>query len=161
MSVVYSEGIARWDEDHDLVARAGDGWEDYRRSVRRWVPRWKRWHRGAEESSARLYVDSDCPECSQLGGWLLDRGPVGMSIEPARSYPGPALERITYDPGDGSAHERGVAAVARALEHLSLGWALMGMLARLPVLVRVLQFLTDASGGEPRKATDHPACLTQ
>ena len=162
MSVIYSEGIARWDEDHDLIARAGERWDDYRRSVRRWLPRWKPYSRVATaEHHARLYVDSDCPECSQLGGWLLDRAPVGLSIEPARSYPGAALDRITYDPGDGSRHERGVAAVARALEHLSLGWALLGMLARLPVLVNALQFLTDASGGEPRTTSDHPACLTQ
>ena len=161
MSVIYSEGIARWDEDHDLVAGAGRAWPEYRRAVRRWLPRWKPLSReAAGEMAARLYIDSDCPQCTQLGGWLLARSPVGMSIEPARSYPGPALERITYDPGDGSPHQRGVAAVARALEHLSLGWALVGMLARLPVLVNALQFLTDASGGEPR-TTDQPACLTQ
>lgn len=161
MSVIYSEGIARWDEDHDLIARAGTGWTEYRRAVRRWLPRWKPFWRDMDgAATARLYVDSECPECTQLGGWLLDRAPVGMSIEPARSYPGPALERITYDPGDGSPHQHGVAAVARALEHLSLGWALVGMLARVPVLVNVLQFLTDASGGAPR-STNHPACLTQ
>ena len=161
MSVIYSEGIARWDEDHDLIERAGTGWSEYRRAVRRWFPRWKPYVRSAVANDpARLYIDSDCPECSQLGSWLLDRAPVGMCIQPARSYPGAALERITYDPGDGSSHQHGVPAVARALEHLSLGWALVGMLARIPVLVNVLQFLTDASGGEPR-ATDHPACLTQ
>lgn len=161
MSVIYSEGIARWDEDADLLARAGDGWHVYRRSVRRWIPRWKPFHRGGGEGSARLYIDSECPQCTQLGRWLLERAPIGVSIEPARSYPGPALERITYDPGDGSAHEQGVPALARALEHLSLGWALVGMLARLPVLVNVLQLLTDASGGGPRKTTPQPACLTR
>lgn len=161
MSVIYSEGIARWDEDRDLIARAGTEWAEYRGAVRRWFPRWKpHSSANAEKNPARLYVDSDCPECSQLGRWLLARVPAGLSIEPARSYPGAALERVTYDPGDGSVHQGGVAAVACALEHLSLGWALVGMLARIPVLVNVLQFLTDASGGEPR-ATDHPECLTQ
>jgi protein-S-isoprenylcysteine O-methyltransferase Ste14 len=151
MSVAYSEGIARWDEDRDLIARAGADWDAYQRMVRRWRPRWKPFDRSLIGAApARLYVDSECPECTQLGRWFLDRDPVGLSIEPASSCPGPALERITYDPGDGGGQERGVAAVARALEHLSLGWALVGMLARLPVLVQVLQFLTDASGGEPR-----------
>ena len=162
MSVIYSEGIARWDEDRDLIARAGDGWLDYTRSVRRWVPRWKPFHAAsAGAPPARLFIDSACPECSQLGRWLLSRAPVGLSIDPASDYPGRVLERIAYDPGDGMPIALGVAAVARALEHLSLGWALLGMMARLPVLVNVLQFLTDASGGEPRRPNDQPACLTQ
>lgn len=161
MSVIYSEGIARWDEDRDLIARAGDGWTGYTHSVRRWIPRWKPFHLAIVGAPpARLFIDSECPECNQLGRWLLSRAPVGLSIHPAHEYSGGALERITYDPVDGSPHQSGVAAVARALEHLSLGWALVGMLARIPVLVNVLQFLTDASGGEPRR-TDNPACLTQ
>jgi hypothetical protein len=44
-----------------------------------------------------------------------------------------------------------VEAVARALEHLHIGWALLGCLLRLPVICQFAQFLTDASGGEPRK----------
>lgn len=159
MNVVYSEGIARWDEDHDLIARAGEGWERYRDSVRRWLPRWKPFDASVlNRGVARLYVDGSCAECTQLGRWLLARNPVGLSIDSAESYPGPSLERITYDPADGSGHESGVAAVARALEHLSFGWALVGMVARLPVLVSALQFLTDASGGEPRpRPTDQHA----
>ena len=161
MSVAYSEGIARWDEDGDLIARAGADWGAYQRAVRRWRPRWKPFDRSLIGAApGRLYVDSECPECTQLGRWFLDRNPVGLSIEPASSYPGDALERITYDPGDGGRHERGVAAVARALEHLSLGWALVGMLARLPVLIQALQFLTDASGGEPRVRPAHCSTST-
>lgn len=156
MSVVYSEGIARSDEEHDLVERAGGDWDAYRADVHRWLPRRRPFDRSRIGAPpGRLYVDGECPECTQLGRWLLDRDPVGLSIQPASAYPGPALERITYDPGDGARHEQGVAAVARALEHLSLGWALIGMLARLPVLVQALQFLTDASGGEPRVRAAH------
>jgi hypothetical protein len=42
-------------------------------------------------------------------------------------------------------------AVARALEHVHLGWALLGWLLRLPVICQVAQLLADASGAEPRQ----------
>jgi hypothetical protein len=61
------------------------------------------------------------------------------------------LTRITYEPADGSRAATGVEAVARALEHVHLGWALLGFLLRLPVIARFAQLLTDASGGEPRR----------
>jgi Putative protein-S-isoprenylcysteine methyltransferase len=151
MAVVYAEGVARWDEDADLVARAGRQWAAYRRAVARWRPRWKPWY-PADAAPARLYVQHDCGECSQLGQWLGARRPVGLEIVAAHSHPGASLRRITYAPTDGTGEVQGVAAVARALEHLSFGWALVGMLARLPLLVVLLQLLADASGGEPRYA---------
>ena len=151
MAVVYSEGIARWDEDADLVARAGGQWAAYRHAVARWRPRWKPWY-AADAAPARLYVQHDCGECTELGRWLGTRRPVGLEIVAAQSHPGAPLRRITYEPMDGTGEVQGVAAVARALEHLSFGWALMGMLARLPLLVVLLQLLADASGGEPRYA---------
>jgi hypothetical protein len=43
-----------------------------------------------------------------------------------------------------------VAAVARAFEHVHLGWALLGFLMRLPVLCQLTQLLADASGAGPR-----------
>ena len=43
-----------------------------------------------------------------------------------------------------------MAALARALEHLHLGWALVGCLLRLPVINPGAQLLVDAVGGGPR-----------
>ena len=45
----------------------------------------------------------------------------------------------------------GVEALARALEHVHLGWTLLGFLLRLPVVAQLAQLLVDASGGEPRR----------
>ncbi len=41
MAIVYSAGIAAWDEGRDLRARFGDRWIVYRRHVRPWWPRWR------------------------------------------------------------------------------------------------------------------------
>jgi hypothetical protein len=37
------------------------------------------------------------------------------------------------------------------LEHIHLGWAFAGFAMRLPIVRQALQFLVDASGGEPRR----------
>ncbi len=59
--------------------------------------------------------------------------------------------RITYEPADGGRPSDGVGAVARALEHVHLGWAMIGFLLRVPIVSAVAQLLADASGAEPRK----------
>src|SRR5262249_17804827 len=58
---------------------------------------------------------------------------------------------ITYEPADGSRSASGVAAIARGLEHIHLGWALVGFFLRLPVVCQLCQLLADASGAEPRR----------
>ena len=45
----------------------------------------------------------------------------------------------------------GIAALGRALEHVHLGWALVAMFVRLPGVCWLLQTVTDASGGSPRR----------
>jgi len=44
----------------------------------------------------------------------------------------------------------GIAAVARALEHVHLCWAFVGFALRLPIVSALVQLLADASGAEPR-----------
>ncbi len=150
MAVVYGMGIAAWDEGADLGERFGEPWREYRAGVRPWLPRWRPWH-AADAAPARLWVAAGCGPCSQVGRWVERRRPVGLVVVPAEAHPGGDLDRVTYDPADGSAEEDGVAALGRALEHLGLGWALLGAAMRLPVLRPVLQLLVDVSGGEPRR----------
>lgn len=56
---------------------------------------------------------------------------------------------MTYVGYDGT-RATGVAAFARALEHINLGWAMLGWLIRLPILNPLIQLIVDASGGGPR-----------
>ncbi|MDP9121694.1 MAG: isoprenylcysteine carboxylmethyltransferase family protein, partial [Acidobacteriota bacterium] len=59
-------------------------------------------------------------------------------------------------PGDGGPEDQGLAALARGLEHLHLGYAILGWMLRLPLLRPLLQLLTDASGGGPRPVPQTP-----
>lgn len=148
MAVIYSAGIARWDEARDLVDRFGAPWSTYRGEVRAWWPRWRPY----AAAHARLYVAQSCGTCRGVGRWFSDRAPIALNIIPAETHASRELRRITYEHADGFTEE-GVAALARALEHLNLGWALLGMFVRLPVVRPFVQLLADASGGQPRVLT--------
>jgi protein-S-isoprenylcysteine O-methyltransferase Ste14 len=163
MAVVYGSGFAAGDEGADLERRFGAGWHSYSSQVRSWIPRWRpvaHAHRstGALGSSndaggldgATLYVAEECGPCSEVRAWFEARSPVGLQIVAAERHPTRSLTRITYDPGDGSAERVGVAALGMALEHVHLGWAMMGMFMRLPGVCWLLQVMTDASGGGPQ-----------
>lgn len=145
MAVAFSSGIAAWQEHGDLERRYGAAWLAYRREVRAWLPRWRPRH----PELALLYVAATCEPCSRLGRWIDARSPLGLELVPAEDAPLP-LERLTYVPADGKTEE-GVRALARALEHVSLPWALVGFAARLPVVRAFLQLLVDAVGGGPRR----------
>ena len=178
MSHLYSAGYAAWDEEADLRARFGPRYGAYRWAVRTWIPRWRPWHPSLEPASApasagsrqsaatdassaspvlpapppaRLYLAAGCLPCSQLRDWLASRRPTALVLLAAEDHPRRELQRITYDPADGGAEESGVAALGRALEHLHLGYAIVGWTARLPVLRPALQLLADAAGGFPRR----------
>lgn len=155
MSVAYAFGLAEPDERADLTARFGKPWRAYRRQVRAWVPRWRPYHAAANIPSsgalpARLYVSATCGPCSEVARWFSARAPRGLEIVAAELHPSRDLKRITYDSRAGCADWEGVAAIARALEHLNLGWAMIGWLIRLPGIDRALQLLADASGAGPR-----------
>lgn len=151
VSLAYSLGLAAWDEQGDLVERFGPAWLAYRRAVRPWLPRWRPYvGEAVARERPRLYVAASCGPCSQLGAWLRARDPRGLEIVDAEDYPARDLARLTYDPRDGTPEAEGVAALARALEHLHLGWAYLGWVLRLPLVCQVAQLFADAVGGGPR-----------
>jgi protein-S-isoprenylcysteine O-methyltransferase Ste14 len=151
VSIVYSAGLAHWDEDSDLRERYGQSFLDYRRQVRNWLPRW----RPAVSQPARIYLAEDCFKCSQMAAFLKSLNPVGLEIVAAEEHPRRNLERMTYESAavEGAVEDAGLAALARALEHVNLGCALLGMALRLPGVNAALQAIVDASGGGPMPVT--------
>jgi len=132
-------------EDRALARRFGEEFHAYRTSVRRWVPR------GTPRiaAPALLYVADDCGPCRALGSWIRARRPIDLELVPAASHPG-SLARLTY--ASAGVEESGVAALARALEHVDLGWALLGFALRLPLVRAFAQLAADALGGDRIRA---------
>ena len=151
MAIVYSAGIAAWDEGRDLRARFGDRWTVYRRHVHPWWPRWRPFVIPEEAAGPPALCAASCGQCSTIGRWLQAREPIGLTFVAAEDHPTRDLWRITYDPGDGTPDEEGVAAIGRALEHINFAWAFAGMAMRLPLVSYVLQAIIDASGGGPQR----------
>jgi protein-S-isoprenylcysteine O-methyltransferase Ste14 len=147
---VYSAGLAGWDEEEDLRRRFGHDWVVYQCGVRRWRPRFRPWHLPSSPP-ARLYVSEQCSMCSDVARWFGSHGARHLTVVSAEQHGGDAMTRITYESGDGTYRATGISAIARALEHLHLGWAMMGFVLRLPVIGGFAQLLTDASGGQPRR----------
>ena len=155
MAHIYSVGLASWDEGDDLGKRFGSKWLRYRAEVRNWWPRWRPWYETAafqqDFRPAKVYIAETCDVCSPVAAFLRRRNPVGLEIVAAERHPYGNLRRMTYAPGDGGPEEKGIAALARALEHVHLGWALVGFAVRLPIVCQVLQLLVDSCGGGERE----------
>jgi len=148
VSLIYSAGIAEWDESEDLTLRFGQQWKDYRTAVKSWRLRWRPYFTG---QPARIYIARDCGPCSEVRSWLEARTPKGLQIVDAEMLSAGSIKRMRYDPQDGSDTTDGVRAMGRALEHLNLGWAICGTALRLPGVWQLVQLLMDASGLGPRE----------
>lgn len=155
VALIYSIGLAYWSERGDLETRFGRDWGRYRQAVANWWPRWRPWHPSLLGRDAlpadQLYLAMSCEPCSELAIWFAKQEPVGLELHPAETFPGVLPTRITYRHGADGTVESGVAAFARGLEHLHLGWALVGMTLRLPLLCQFAQLLADAVGATPRQ----------
>ncbi len=154
MAHIYSAGLAAWDEDDDLNTRFGRAWTAYRRGVRAWWPRLRPWRPDSRDDL--LYVAESCGMCSEVGRWFQHRGVQGLAIVPAETHPSRALTRITYESSDGAYAASGIEAIARALEHVHVGWAFIACVLRLPVVLPLIQIIVDASGGGPRRIARRP-----
>ena len=82
--------------------------------------------------------------------WIEARSPLGLQVVDAEILPAGSIQRMRYDPGDGSGTVDGVRAMGRALEHLNLCWALCGVGLRLPCVWQIVQLFMDAAGLGPR-----------
>jgi len=145
VGVVFSAGAAAWHEDAVLAQRFGPAWPAYRDRVRPWLPHL----RPPAPPAARLYAAATCDPCSQLAGWVRGQHPRALTLAAAEALE-PVPQRLTYVPADGTRPAQGVAALARALEHVHLGWALVGWCLRLPVVAPLAQLIADAVGAGPR-----------
>lgn len=144
VAVGYSAGLGEWHEGEQLRRAFGPPYQTYRTAVRPWLPRWRP---APVLPAATLWVAADCVECTGVARWFAHRGPVNLEIRPAAYHP-EVLYRITYE--SPAVRAQGVAAVARALAHVHLGWALAGWALDLPGVRHFAQLGADAFGAGPR-----------
>jgi protein-S-isoprenylcysteine O-methyltransferase Ste14 len=149
LGVVYSEGLARWSENTDMLDRFGADWSRYRNSVRPW---WPRWHPQIGEP-CELWLDMDCSPCSEVAEWFGRRHPAQLLLRSAADWRGTPLQRVTWHHPPSDRTESGVRAIAMALQHLHLAWAVIGWIAGLPVISQVAQICFDAAGAGPRNGS--------
>jgi len=147
----YGAGLAFWHEDVALEERFGKGWADYRSKVLPWIPRFQ----PVIDKEATLLVAFSCGVCSSIGRWFIVRRPTGLNIAPAEESADPELRRVTYVPADGRP-VRGVAAIARALEHINLGWAFVGWILAMPGVSHLAQLMSDVWGPGPQRVAGPP-----
>ncbi len=148
----YGAGLATWHEGGPMRKTYGEPWTAYRAAVPAWLPRLRPWPGSAR---ARLYVAESCGPCSQFGHWIARRRPVALELVPAEHHPQP-LRRMTYETDDGAVRTEGIAALGRMLNHLHLGWAILGWLLVIPGLQRFVQLCADALGAGPRDIPQSP-----
>ncbi|OZC74274.1 hypothetical protein CH251_11970 [Rhodococcus sp. 06-462-5] len=144
--VAFSSGLAAWNEKGHLDDRFGPAWREYRSTVRDWIPRW---NPTADRASGTLFASVTCDPCSAVGPWFERRSSAGLVVAAAENHPS-ELRRIRYESADGRVVADGTRAVGCALEHLNLGWAMVGWVMRAPVLASLIALVTDACGGAPR-----------
>lgn len=151
VAAVYGAGLAEWHENLELEERFGDQWMSYRAHVRSWLPML----RPHVSEDATLFVAFSCQTCSSVGRWFLERDPIGLKIAPAEDSTDPGLRRVTYLPADGGP-SRGVVAIAHSLEHIHLGWAIVGWLLAMPLVSHFAQLVVDVFGPTPRQVAGLP-----
>ncbi|CAM3270699.1 methyltransferase family protein [Tsukamurella hominis] len=147
LAAVFAAVLAARHEDDELTARFGPTWGAYRRAVRAWRPRLRPVDGNAP---AELWVSATCSVCAPVGAWFARRAPGQLTIRAAEEHPA-GLRRVRYSRPDGTGTASGIAAIGRGLEHLGLGWAVVGWILRAPLLAPVLQVAADALGGGPRE----------
>lgn len=143
VAVVFSVALA---EPHEHAAMAAR-WPEhrtYRAHVRAWRPRLRPW----VPEPATLWVSRTCGICRATGDSVTRLAPVGLEIRPAEEA-GIRLTRMRWV-GPEAPADRGVAALARALEQTHLFAAWWGWLIRLPMVRPTLLLVLDACGLGPR-----------
>lgn len=151
VATFYGAGLAEWHENLELEERFGEQWISYRARVRPWLPRL----RPHVSEDATLLVAFSCQTCSSVGRWFLARDPIGLKLAPAEDSTDPGLRRVTYLPADGRP-SRGVVAIAHSLEHIHLGWAVVGWLLAMPLVSHFAQVVVDVFGPTPRRVAGLP-----
>ena len=112
MMVCFVLGMVRWHHRQDLEVRFPDGWHEYCANVPEWFPRWRPWVQGGAE----LRYDPRCAWQCRLAALIGDGRTVGLRLHGTEGAP-------EYRCADEAKPYRGLAAFAKAAEHINFLWS--------------------------------------
>jgi protein-S-isoprenylcysteine O-methyltransferase Ste14 len=124
MAWVFVVGMVRWHQRHDRLKRLPKGWAEYRANGPEWIPRWRPWL----PQASKLIFDPDNSKHKRFIRWLTRHDPVGLAEMPA------ANSSLTYVDGSDGSPFTGSAAAAKAMNHVSFAWAVLGAAVLLVAL---------------------------
>lgn len=139
-------------EEKDLARRFGTDWTVTSARLRQWTPLWYPIDEGEQ---AVVWIDFGCDLCRPIVDFVTARRPIGLTMRDAAGHPEAAtgsLTRMRYERADGVTLS-GATALGASLEHLNLGWAMVGWVLRLPILWRLWQLIGDGVGFGSRPVT--------
>ncbi|MEP2775161.1 MAG: methyltransferase [Luteolibacter sp.] len=142
IGIVYSEGFARWSETADMRTRFGEKWDQYHRTHRPWIPTWY----PVSPEISELWFDDSCDACTEVADWFSRQSPKQLTLRKASEWAGAPLQRITWHHPSTGRTESGVNAIAMALQHIHLGWAVVGWLVSVPGISHIIQLCFDTAG---------------
>ena len=150
---IYSIGFARWSESVELQKKHGANWQDYQRATRAWFPTFLPL---PQAQTSLIFFDLQCGPCRAIASWFQKRSLTSLEIQDANLRSGPALTRVTYQYPNGLTLS-GVEAISAALFHLHLGWAWIGSLARLPIILSLaeISFGQSFTSSKSRRPDSH------
>ena len=131
MAWIFVVGMVRWHHRHDLLKRFPKGWPEYRSNVPEWIPRWRPW----VPHPSKLLFDPGNDRHQRLARWLRRRDCIGLGLAPMANSPLLYIEEGHVEEGHGMSF-RGMAAVAKAVDHINLAWAVSSaalLLVALPL----------------------------
>ncbi|MBG7606721.1 MAG: hypothetical protein IZT59_01635 [Verrucomicrobia bacterium] len=103
-------------------------------------------HRVDQDSRQGLRREISGDSCTEIGDWFSEQSPKQLTLRKASEWPGVPLQRITWQNPSTGRIESGVNAIAMALQHIHLGWAVVGWVASLPGISHTIQLCFDTAG---------------
>jgi len=138
VAIAYSIGVADFHESADMKTRFGVKWTSFINHTPRWYFQWK--PKGI--LAGTIYFDTKCSQCSAIADWFRSKDTQNLTIEAAYNYEGPPIQNVTYVTNDGEKYES-TKAIARALEHINLGYAVVGWFIRFIGINFILQAIVN------------------
>ena len=139
VSLAYTIGVSNPQEFASMEERFGEEWNKYKVAVPAWSFLW----RPITIPVGIIYFKKECHSCSSIRSWFESRQPINLEFVYAEDYEAGILQQVAYVDYRGQ-EVSSVKAIANALEHINLGWAVLGWFMRLPGINYVLQNIIDS-----------------